>query len=156
MTTQPYTSYKNILGKRLGLNDYGTLATKQTGSKIDLGNKIADASITVGAEASDVRAITIQLKDANGNNLDEAGYFEIIMFSSSAMTDFMSGGGSTGLAAGASGKLQAVIAKLLFRAISTTSGVWAGTYTDTGTAAGYLAIRIPNGRIIGGGTITNT
>jgi hypothetical protein len=155
MTTQTKSLFKSIFGRELGINAYGGLASKASGSQIDLGNKIADATITVGAESTDVRPITIQLKDANGNNLDEAGYFEIIMFLSSAMTDFMATGGSTGVAIGASGKLQAVIAKKLFRAISTTSGAWAGTYTDTGTEAGYLAIRLPNGRIIGGGTITN-
>lgn len=158
MTTQIGAYFKTIIGRRLGLNGYGGLATRQTGVQIDLGNKIADAAITVSAEGASVantRDLTIQLKDANGKALDEAGYFEIILFSSSAMTDFVATGGTTGVAAGANGKLQAVIAKKLFRAISDTAGLWVGTYLDTGTDPGYLAIRLPNGRIIGGGTITN-
>lgn len=159
MTIQPRVSYKNFgLGKRLGLNAYGGLATNNTGTPIDLGNKIANAVITVSAEGAttaNTRDLTIQLKDANGANLDEAGYFEIVMFASSAMLDFVAAGGSTGVVIGANGKLQAVIAKMLFRAISDVNGLWTGTYLDTGTAAGYLAVRLPNGRIVGGGTVTN-
>jgi hypothetical protein len=142
---------KSIFGRKLGLGDKNQLIS----NGIEITRPCVDATITIGDEATDARAITIQLKDANGANIDYAEYFEIVMFSSSAMTDFVATGGSTGLAAGASGKLQAVIAKKLFRAISTTAGLWAGTYTDTGSDAGYLAVRLPNGRIVAGGTVTN-
>lgn len=150
------TDYKSIRGSQLGFDKYGALAAIAGifGQK-RITPRVAHAAITVGAEAADARAISIQLYDFKGKAIDFAAYFEIVMFSSSAMTDVMSGGGSTGLAAGASGKLQAVVAKLLFRAISTTAGLWTGTYTDTGTAAGYIAVRLPNGEIIGGATITN-
>jgi hypothetical protein len=138
-------------GRRFGLGDKGQLIS----NGIEITRPCVDATITIGDEATDARAITIQLKDANGKAIDYAEYFEIVMFSSSAMTDFVATGGSTGLAAGASGKLQAIVAKKLFRAISTTAGLWAGTYTDTGSDAGYLAVRLPNGRIVAGGAVTN-
>jgi hypothetical protein len=118
-----------------------------------------DATISISAEGASVanqRDITITLKDADGNALTYAEMVEIILFSSSAMTDFVATGGSTGIAAGASGKLLAVVAKKIFRAISTTAGVIACIYTDTGTDAGYLGVRLPGGRIVAGGTITNT
>jgi hypothetical protein len=142
---------KSIFGRKLGLGDKNQLIS----NGIEITRPCVDATITIGDEATDARAITIQLKDANGANIDYAEYFEIVMFSSSAMTDFVATGGSTGLAAGASGKLQAIVAKKLFRAISTTAGLWAGTYTDTGSDAGYLAVRLPNGRIVAGGAVTN-
>jgi dihydrodipicolinate synthase/N-acetylneuraminate lyase len=142
---------KSIFGRKLGLGDKNQLIS----NGIEITRPAVDATITIGDEATDARAITIQLKDANGANIDYAEYFEIVMFSSSAMTDFVATGGSTGLAAGASGKLQAIVAKKLFRAISTTAGLWAGTYTDTGSDAGYLAVRLPNGRIVAGGAVTN-
>ena len=156
MTTQPRVSFRSILGRRFGLNAYGVPAAK--GGDLALGNKIADCTITVSAEGAttaNTRDLTIQLKDANGANLDEAGYFEIVMFASSAMLDFVATGGTTGVAIGANGKLQAVIAKKLFRAISDTAGLWTGTYLDTGTDAGFLAVRLPNGRIVAGATVTN-
>jgi hypothetical protein len=142
---------KSIHGRKLGIGDKNQLIS----NGIEITRPCVDATITIGDEATDARAITIQLRDANGKAIDYAEYFEIVMFSSSAMTDFVATGGSTGLAAGASGKLQAVIAKKLFRAISTTAGLWAGTYTDTGSDAGYLAVRLPNGRVVAGGTVTN-
>ena len=153
MTTQP-RALKSIQGKRLGIGSYGQLVA----NGINISQAAVDATITVSAEGASVankRDITITLKDAHGVAIDYAENFEIVMYLSSAMTDFMATGGSTGIAAGASGKILAVVAKKLFRAITTTSGVCQVIYTDTGTEAGYLAIALPNGRVIGGGVITN-
>lgn len=153
MATQA-RALKSILGKRLGINAYGQLES----NGIALSAKAVDATISISAEGASVanqRDITITLKDANGNAVDEATVFEIVMFSSSAMTDFVATGGSTGIAAGASGKIQAIVAKKLFRAITTTAGVCQVIYTDTGTDAGYLAVRLPNGKVVAGGLVTN-
>lgn len=117
-----------------------------------------DATITISAEAATVanqRDITITLKDAAGNAIDYAEMFEIVMLLNAGGTDFMATGGSTGVAAGASGKILAVVAKKLFRAITTTAGVCQVIYTDTGTEVGYLAVRLPNGRVVNGGAVTN-
>ena len=116
------------------------------------------ATISISAEGASVanqRDITITLKDNNGKAIDYAEVFEIVLFSSSAMTDFVATGGSTGIAAGAAGKIQAIVAKKLFRAISDVTGVCSVIYTDTGTDPGYLAVRLPGGQIIAGGLITN-
>jgi hypothetical protein len=153
MTTQP-RGFKSILGKRLGLGAYGQIAT----NGINLSQPAVDATISISAEGAttgDTRDITIQLKDAHGQAIDYAENFEIIMYSSSAMTDFVAAGGSTGVQQGATGKLLAIVAKKVFACITSTAGAWAGSYLDTGTAAGYLAVRLPNGRVIGGGTVTN-
>jgi hypothetical protein len=153
MTTQPRT-LKSIAGRRLGIGAYGQLVAQG----INISQPAVDATISISAEGAttgDTRDITITLKDAQGNAIDYAENFEIIMYSSSAMTDFVAAGGSTGVQQGATGKLLAVVAKKLFACITSTSGAWAGSYLDTGTAAGYLAVRLPNGRVIGGGTVTN-
>lgn len=153
MTTQP-RGYKSILGFRFGIDAYQRAVSRGKA----MTHKAVDATISISAEAAtvaDQRNITITLKDANGNAVDEATVFEIMLFSSAAMTDFVAAGGSTGIAAGASGKVQAIVAKKLFRAITTTAGVCEVIYTDTGTDAGYLAVRLPNGNIVPGGVITN-
>jgi hypothetical protein len=153
MTTQPRT-LKSIAGRRLGIGAYGQLVAQG----INISQPAVDATISISAEGAttgDTRDITITLKDAQGNAIDYAENFEIIMYSSSAMTDFVAAGGSTGVQQGATGKLLAIVAKKLFACITSTSGAWAGSYLDTGTAAGYLAVRLPNGRVIGGGTVTN-
>ena len=154
------TEYKSIKGSQLGLDKYGALAAIAGlfGQK-RVSDPIAHAVITISAEGATVanqRDITIQLYDFRGKAINYAATFEIVLFSSSAMTDFVATGGTTGVQAGVSGKLLAVVAKKLFRAISTTAGLWVGSYLDTGTDAGYLAVRLPNGQIIGGGLITNS
>lgn len=157
MTTQP-RAFKSIMGKRLGVGAYGQVATQTPTTVLDITPKCVDATISISAEGASVanqRDITITLKDAHGNAIDYAENFEIVMYLSSAMTDFMATGGSTGIAAGASGKILAVVAKKIFRCITTTAGVCQVIYTDTGTEAGYLGVTLPNGRVVAGGVITN-
>lgn len=159
MAAKPRPNFISIVGNKLGFGKYGALVSRHDAVNTrQLADPVAHAVITISAEGAttgDTRDITIQLKDHNGDNIDFAATFEIVMFSDANMTDFVAAGGSTGVQAGASGKLLAVVAKKLFRAISTTAGLWVGSYLDTGTAAGYLAVRLPNGRVIGGGLVTN-
>jgi hypothetical protein len=154
MTTQP-RSFKSIQGKRLGLGAYGQLATQTPTAVLDLTPKCVDATITVAAEIADVRQITIQLKDANGNAIDYAETVDIIMLLNATPTDFVATGGSTGIAIGASGKLQQIIAKKRFTALSTTAGVIALTWTDTGTEAAFLGLVLPSGRMVISAALTN-
>jgi hypothetical protein len=151
--------YKSIVGNDLGIGARGELVARgATVAPYQITRPAVTASISISAEAATVanqRDITITLKDSDGHAIDYAELFEILLFSSSAMTDFVATGGSTGIAAGASGKILAVVAKKIFCAITTTAGVCQVIYTDTGTDAGYLAIRLPGGQIIAGGLITN-
>ena len=153
--------FKSILDRRLGLAKTGNLIARAggAGNIFQITRPAVNAVITISAEGATVanqRNITITLKDSNGDAINYAENFEIVLFSSSAMTDFVATGGSTGIAAGASGKILAVVAKKLFRALTTTAGVCEVIYTDTSTDAGYLAVRLPGGQIIPGGVITNT
>lgn len=122
---------------------------------VDFGGAVANAAITVGAESADARAITIQLKDGQGNNLAFAAEVELVMLLNAGGTDYVATGGSTGIAIGASGKLQTLIAKKRFYAISTTAGVIALTWTDTGTEAAYLGVKLPNGKMVISAALTN-
>jgi len=157
VTVQPRPSFKSILGKRLGLGAYGELASNNAGTPIQLTSKAVTASFVISAEAAttaDTRDLTITLKDAHGNALDYAEMFEIHVYAASTQLDW-SAGGSTGIVQGAAGKLLLVSAKKIFKAITNTSGVWTGTYLDTGTAAAYLGIILPNGVRVAGGLLTN-
>lgn len=157
MTTQPRSSFRSILGRRLGLGAYGELLSAMSGSSVQLSSKAATATITISAEGAtqaDQRDITITLKDANGNAIDYAEEFTLEVYAASTMLDW-STGGSTGIAQGASGKALALVAKKVFKCITTTAGVCALTYVDTGTVAAYLGITLPNGVRIAGGTLTN-
>jgi hypothetical protein len=146
--------FTSIFGKRLGLGPNNQLVSEG----VDISRAAVNATISISAEGATVanqRDITITLKDARGTAINYAENFEIVLYSSSAMTDFVATGGSTGIAAGASGKILAIVAKKVFRAITTTAGVCQVIYTDTGTDAGYLAVRMPNGTIVAGGVVTN-
>lgn len=120
-----------------------------------LASTVGDATITVGAEASDVRAITIQLKNRWGRNINFAAEVDVVVLLNAAGTDYAATGGSTGIAIGASGKLQQIIAKKRFKARSTTAGVIALTWTDTGTEAAYLGVILPNGKQVVSTALTN-
>lgn len=117
-----------------------------------------DASITVGAEGATTnqRTITIQLKQADGSDIDYAETVELIMFGSSAKTAFATTGGSTGIAAGTDGALLTVVAKKLFLATSEADGDIDVTYTDTATAETVaLGVRLPTGKVITSSSFAN-
>jgi len=148
-------AFKSIIGRRLGLGAYGNLQANGN----DITSKVAAATISISAEGATVanqRDITITLKDADGNAIDyaESGG-EIVLYTSSAMTAFVATGGSTGIAAGASGAILALVAKKVFKFATTTAGVCQVIYTDTGTEAVYMAVKLPNGVTVPGGVLTN-
>lgn len=154
MATQPRSSFKSIVGRRLGLGAYGELVAR--GGAVQLTRPAVGATITVSDEAAttaDTRDLSITLTDAAGNALDYAEDFEIRVYSSSAMTTPTTTGGSTGITA-VTGTLLAVVAKKKFQCTTTTAGVWTGSYLDTGTDAAYLGVVLPNGRKVAGGLLT--
>ena len=142
---------QSLHGRRFGLTKPGNLA----GNGIQITRPCVDASITVGAEVTDARAITIQLKDINGNDIDYVETVEVILFLNAAMTAFVVTGGSTGIAIGTDGALLAVVAKKYFLATSEADGDIDLTWTDTGTEAAYLGVRLPNGRVVVSSALTN-
>ncbi len=146
-------SFKSLVGSRLGLKSTGNLAANR--GDLAVTQPCVDCSITVGAEAGDARAITIQLKDANGNDINYVETVEIIMFLNAAMTAFVVTGGSTGIAIGTDGALLTVVAKKYFLATSEADGDIDLTWTDTGTEAAYLGVRLPNGRVVVSSALTN-
>ena len=158
MATQKRPAFRSQRGSQFGYGARGELSSRR-GALVD---RITSPAIVVtgtisaeGASVANQRDITITVKDRLGNAIDYAAVIELILFSSSAMTDFTTTGGSTGIAAGAAGKILAAVAKKVFYAITSTAGVLSVIYTDTGTDAAYLGVRLPNGEVVGIGTLTN-
>lgn len=116
----------------------------------------ADASILVGAENANVRAITIQLKDAQGNDIQMRQGVLVGVFLDANPDAPVVTGGSTGIAIGTDGMLFTIIAKKLFFCVSEADGDIDLTWTDTGTEAAYLGIILPDGRIVMSAALTNT
>ena len=142
----------SVKGRRLQIGNQNQLKSNE----IEITRPCVDATITVGAEAANVRIITIQLKDADGDDIDYVETVEVILFLNAAQTAFVVTGGSTGIEAGTDGALLAVVAKKYFLATCESDGDIDLTWTDTGTEAAFLGLRLPNGRIIMSDALTNT
>jgi hypothetical protein len=134
----------------------GGLLVLETGAQFDNAGAVADASITVAAENTNVRQIAIQLKDAQGNDIAVRQAVKIAVLADANGDAFVTTGGSTGIAIGTDGALLAIVAKKLFLAISEADGDIDLTWTDTGTEAAYLAVILPNGKMIISAAMTNT
>lgn len=151
------TAYTSIEGRRLGIGPKGNLGSqKPDGSLLPFTSQAVDATITVGAENTNVRAISIQLKNANGDNVNEITEVDVLALLDANGAAYAATGGSTGLADGGAGTLLAVVAKKLFKARSDATGLIELTWTDTGTEVAYPAVKLASGRTVIGAAMTNT
>lgn len=132
-----------IHGRQFALGHKGNLV----GNEVAITQPCVKCTITVAAEAGDARAITIQLQDVDGNDINYVETVMIVMFTSAAMTAFATTGGSTGIAIGTDGALLALVAKKVFLATSEADGDIDLTWTDTGTESVAVGVRMPNGRM---------
>jgi len=142
---------KSIEGRQLGISDVGSLVSND----IEISRPCVNAAITVGAEAANVRAITIQLLDANGADINYVEEVELVLFLTADKLAYVVTGGSTGIAIGTDGALSTIVAKKVFRATSEIDGDIDLTWTDTGTEAAYLGVKLPNGRYVMSDALTN-
>lgn len=145
-------SLVSLHGRRLGLAATGNLE----GNGLAITQPCVDASITVGAESTNVRAITIQLKDANGNDINYVESVMAVLYLDAGRLAFAATGGSTGIAIGTDGALLALVAKKVFLLTSEADGDIDLTWTDTGTEVAYLGLHLPNGRVVMSSALTNT
>lgn len=156
MATSPRARWASIKGKSLGFGARGQLVTRESGSLVDITPACVDASIVVGAENTNVRAITIQLKDAAGDDIDYQAIVDVFVVGAANLNAIIGTGGSTGIAIGTDGAiLSTVIAKKHFIVASEADGDIDLTWTDTGTEVAYLAVRLPTGRVVYSSALTN-
>jgi hypothetical protein len=141
-----------IYGSKLALGH----ANQILSHGIQVSAPCVDASITVGAENANVRAITIQLKDSSGADIAYRQAIKAYVFADANGDAFVATGGSTGIAIGTDGALLALVAKKAFILVSEADGDIDLTWTDTGTEAAYLALQMPSGRLVFSGALTNT
>jgi hypothetical protein len=113
------------------------------------------ASIAVGAESTNVRAITVQVTDGAGGDLSYRAPVLIAVFADASGNAFVGTGGSTGIEVGTDGALLPIVAKKLFLAITEADGDLDLTWTDTGTEAAFLAVITPSGRLVISTAMTN-
>lgn len=135
------TVFTSLHGRRLGLGPANGLISNDVKVTVPC----VDASITVGAEATNVRNIAIQLKDANGADINYVQSVFLAVYADTGGAAFATTGGSTGIAGGTDGATLAVVAKKLFLCTSEADGDIDLTWTDTGTESVALAVIFPSG-----------
>jgi hypothetical protein len=145
------STQRYVKGNQLGVGNKGELLAN--GKEVTM--PCVDASITVGDEATNVRTITIQLKDANGADINYVEVVELLLFLDAGGLAFAVTGGSTGIAIGTDGALLPVVAKKYFLATSEADGDIDLTWTDTGTEVAFLGVRLPNGKVVVSSALTN-
>lgn len=134
----------------------GGKITLEDGSIFDNAGAVGGATFTIGDEASNARAITVQLTDAAGNDLASVQSVLMGVFSTATGTAFATTGGTTGIAIGTDGALQALVAKKLFLLTCESNGDIDLTWTDTDVESVYLGILLPNGTLAMSEEILNT
>lgn len=114
------------------------------------------ARFTIGAEDTEngVRAIGIQLIDADGNDINYVAAVMMGVFADANGNAFATGG-STGIAIGTDGALATIVAKKLFLLTSEADGDIDLTWTDIGAEGVYLGIIFADGRIVMSAKIQN-
>jgi hypothetical protein len=128
-----------------------------SGSLVVGGNAVpASAVITVGAESTNVRAITIAMKDGTGAAMTTRALVNVVVLADANGDAFATTGGSTGIAIGSAGALLALVAKKAFMLITEADGTADLTYTDTGSEACYLGVVLPTGELVISAAMTNT
>lgn len=148
------TGFRSEHGRTLGQGTEGHLIGGTT--QVPLTNPCCNASIVVDDEVSNVRAITIQLKDANGADLAYVETVHAYVFTDATRVAFVATGGSTGIAIGTDGAALALVAKKAFILTSESDGDIDLTFTDTGTEQVALALYLPNGNVVTTAAFANT
>jgi hypothetical protein len=145
----------SLHGRKLAID---ALRNNLISNDINVTQPCVDATITVGAVGTDDRTITIQLKDANGADINYVATVEIHMFLTADRLAYAVTGGSTGIAIGTDGALLALTAKKSFLATSEVDGDIDLTWTDTaGTPeVAFLGLRLPTGRYVMSSTLEVT
>lgn len=102
-------------------------------AKGELAKEPASIDITVGAENTNVRAITVQIKDANGSPMRRKAWLDLVAWATTGQAALTSA--STGLAVDTGTiAISAATAGKVMRVLTDANGKAALTYTDTGTA----------------------
>ena len=141
-----------IKDRMLQLTDKNALVSND----IQLTAPCVDATVTVADEASNVRAITIQLLDSNGADINYAEEVTVGVFLTNDRLAYVVTGGSTGIAIGTDGSALALVAKKRFVCTSEIDGDIDLTWTDTGSEAAYIGVLLPTGRwVMGDQLLTN-
>lgn len=114
-----------------------------------------DATITVGAEATNAINVAVQFTDRdNGNEIGERVAVPFYLADDAAGDTPATTAPNGGIAIGTDGALIELAANLSGLAVSESDGDLDITLTDTGTPTFYLILVMPDGKLVPSGAIT--
>ncbi len=116
---------------------------------------VATASITVGTEATNDIAVTVQLKSSDGSDLEYKGYVSAYL-SSDATGDVLEASGPDTIVAGTDGMIlpSGGDSVVKFDLKSEVDGDIDLVVTKAGADTFYLNLVMPDGRVVTSGAIT--
>jgi hypothetical protein len=110
-------------------------------------NNAVDAVITT--PAAQATAISIQLNNADGSAIAHRQVIDVCVYADAGAAALAATGGSTGIAIGANGIIEAtVVSKKVFRCRTDAAGLLKLTWTDNAAEAAFLGVVLPNGRTV--------
>jgi hypothetical protein len=110
-------------------------------------SEVGNATFTVGAEAGNARAVAVQLKDANGGN--PAKRLVVTAYVSDAATGagVAAAAPDGGAAVSVGALLAAVVAGKVLKLISSATGAFTVTLTESTAKTFYLCVILPDGTV---------
>lgn len=117
-------------------------------------NYVDTGTWTVGAEATNVITVSLQLKDSDGANLATPSVVTIYLSGVAAATAIVGTAPTGGVAVTVGSTLLVEVAGKMLKVVSTAAGLVTITLTDTGTPTFYAAAVMPDGSILVSGAIT--
>lgn len=149
MTSQKNQTFNNLNVKRLDIGALGVESYEVTAYPFS-------ATITVGAEVSNVINVAVQLTDATGDDVAAVYHLQAYLSDQTDGTDETAAAPDGGVAIGTNGViLSSPTANIRFRIQTNSSGAFDLDITDvTGTPTWYLVVILPNGQQVISSAIT--
>jgi len=124
----------------------------------NLSLEAAGATITVAAESGNNVDVTVQLTDAEGNNLAHSAVIDIFLSDAATGLDVTSAGVDGGISVPATGSLIATLSTGIASKIQTDATGQAIIRTTDATATGtwYMVVQLPSGKQVVSGAIAHT
>lgn len=108
---------------------------------------VHDIEFTIGAEGAG-RTISLQAKDANGNNVAQRVAMLAWLSDDAAGESVNAANPSGGVAGGTDGAVHALVTSKQFRLVTEADGTVDVVITEAGADTWYLAVQMPDGRIV--------
>ncbi len=136
------------------LNYFKNLRDVVLHGRVDINGRADGAIITLGTPAGNDRAVTVQLQDALGNDVEATQSVTLHVFADAEGLAWATTGGSTGIADIGAGAILVETAKLRFAARSDAASLLQLQWTDSASEVAFLGIDLPSGRTVYSAALT--